>query len=438
MQTLRQRISEVPASRSVRPLVMVLPWVACVLGALLVHFGLPILGVDDYWQSVLRRAGALVIAAVSLNIVNGYAGQFSMGHAGFMALGGYVAAGVTYYGSLYFNGSINAETFAVQGTGLMLVGILLGALVAAGAGYLVGLPSLRLRGDYLAIVTLGFGEIIRVLLELTPSQIDTAQGVREAGLKAIVHLNGPTGFYGVPGYATLFWVWLLVLVTCVVAYRVKHSSSGRAFLSIREDEIAARSMGIDLTKYKVRAFVLAAFLGGVAGAVYSHTGANPSPQDAGFQRSFDIIIFVVLGGLGSLSGAALSALLLSVLGEVLRGPGPVLDAWVYCLGVAAALAVAAGVLRSLRNRGWVALSAMAAIPVLLLGFALLSKWAKDGVGLDLGEYRLVLYAIMLILVMLLRPNGLLGVREIWDLFGPMTDPDKRRRTLGGPSKAGGQ
>ncbi|MBY0262325.1 MAG: hypothetical protein K2Q20_08260, partial [Phycisphaerales bacterium] len=145
---------------------------------------------------------------------------------------------------------------------------------------------------------------------------------------------------------------------------------------------------------------------------------------------------VVLGGLGSLSGAALSALLLSLLGEVLRGPGPVLDAWVYCLGIAAALGVAAGVLRALRNRGWVALSAMAAIPVLLLGFALLSKWAKDGVGLDLGEYRLVLYAIMLILVMLLRPNGLLGVREIWDLFGPMTDADKRRRTLNAAGKAG--
>jgi len=439
MLTLGQRTSAVPASRRFRPMVMVLPWLACVLGALLVHFGLPLLGVDEYWQSVLRRAGVLMIAAVSLNIVNGYAGQFSMGHAGFMAIGGYVAAAITYYGSLFFHGSAGDPAFAAQGTGLMLAGILLGALVAAGAGYLVGLPSLRLRGDYLAIVTLGFGEIIRVLLELTPSQIDTAAAVREHPIRALISLNGPTGFYGVPAYATLFWVWLLVLVTCVVAYRVKQSSSGRAFLSIREDEIAARSMGIDLTRYKVRAFVLAAFFGGVAGAVYAHTGANPSPQDAGFQRSFDIIIFVVLGGLGSLSGAALSALLLSLLGEVLRGPGPVLDAWAYCLAAAAALGIGAAVLRGLRNRGWVVVAAMAMIPVLLLGFAVLSGWAKARLGIDLGEYRLVLYAIMLILVMLLRPNGLLGVREIWELFGPMTDADKRRRTLGsgGPGGPGG-
>ena len=130
------------------------------------------------------------------------------------------------------------------------------------------------------------------------------------------------------------------------------SSSGRAFLSIREDEIAARSMGINLTKYKVRAFVLAAFFGGVAGALYAHTGVNPSPTDAGFQRSFEIIIMVVLGGLGSISGSVLAAIILVAMPEALR---------------------------------------------------------------DLQQYRLIVYALLLIAMMLLRPQGLLGVKEIWDL-----------------------
>jgi branched-chain amino acid transport system permease protein len=436
MPTLNEHIARVPAKAALRPGVMVLPWVGCVLAALAVHYGLPLMGVDEYWQSVLRRAGALVIAAVSLNIVNGYTGQFSMGHAGFMALGGYVSAAVTYYGSLALHGSVGDAAFAWQGTGLMLAGIGLGALVAAGAGYLVGLPSLRLRGDYLAIVTLGFGEIIRVLLELTPSQMDSAEAVRDRPLLAAVSLNGPTGFFGVPAYATLFWVWLAVAVTCVVAYRVKQSSSGRAFLSIREDEIAARSMGVDLTKYKVRAFVLAAFFGGVAGAVYAHTGANPSPTDAGFQRSFDIIIFVVLGGLGSLSGAAIAALLLSLLTEVLRGPGPVLEHWWIWPALATGLGAGAVALRASRNRGWTVLAVAACVPLALVGFAVLSDQAKARLGVDLGAYRLVLYATLLILVMLLRPNGLLGVREVWELFGPMTG-DRRRRTLGGGGGAGG-
>ena len=120
-------------------------------------------GQDSYYARIAMMAGLAVIGAVSLNIVNGFTGQFSMGHAGFMALGGYIAAGVTYYGSLYFHGSVNDAAFATQGIALMIVGIFLGAIAAAGAGYLVGLPSLRLRGDYLAIVTLGFGEILRVV-----------------------------------------------------------------------------------------------------------------------------------------------------------------------------------------------------------------------------------------------------------------------------------
>lgn len=435
MKTLSEHLAEIPAARAFRPATMVLPWVAVLLAAVAVHFLLPLV-VDDYWVNVLRRAGVFVIAAISLNIVNGYAGQFSMGHAGFMAVGAYAAGAVTYYGSLLLNGSVNDPAFFWQGNLLMLAGIGVGALAAAGAGYLVGLPSLRLRGDYLAIVTLGFGEIIRVLLELTLPQMDSAQAVRDAPLKAAISLNGPTGFFGIPAYAGLFWIWLFVGITALVAYRVKQSSSGRAFLSIREDEIAARAMGIDLTKYKVRAFVLAAFFGGVAGALYAHTGANPSPTDAGFQRSFDIIIFVVLGGLGSMSGAAIAALVLSLLSEVLRGPEPVVAGWWFWLLASGVLAAGSFALRVRRNHGYVVLATAAAIPLALLLFALAAKWVKTGLGIDLASYRMILYAGLLILVMLLRPNGLLGVREIWDNFGPIDDSDRRRSrtTSGEPGK----
>jgi branched-chain amino acid transport system permease protein len=360
---LETTMASVPRSRAFRPGTMVLPWVGCLVVALLVHLLAPML-FNQYWVGVIQRVGVFIVAAVSLNIVNGFTGQFSMGHAGFMAVGGYIAAGTTYYGSLYFHGSVGDEAFAVQGVALMLVGVLLGALAAAGFGYIVGLPSLRLRGDYLAIVTLGFGEIIRVLLELTSQQVDRTpegaaafQGAPVATL-AKFPLNGPTGFFGTPAYASVFWIFLFVCITCVIAYRVKQSSAGRAFLSIREDEIAARAMGVDLTKYKVRAFVLAAFFGGVAGALLAHTGVNPAPTDAGFQRSFEIIIMVVLGGLGSISGAVLAAIILVVLPELLR---------------------------------------------------------------EVQQYRLIAYALLLIAMMILRPKGLFGVREIWEFFGPRPD-----------------
>jgi len=334
---------------------MVLPWLVVIAVAALIAFSVP-MAVNDYWVNVLRRMGVFIVAAVSLNIVNGFTGQFSMGHAGFMAIGGYIAAGVTYYGSLLIHGSVGSPDFVTQGTLLFLAGLASAGIVAAAAGLLVGLPSLRLRGDYLAIVTLGFGEIIRVLLELTSKQVYVAAdlGADPAAVLNTLRklpLGGPSGFTGVPEYANLFWVYLVVGATCLIAYRVKQSSSGRAFLSIREDEIAARSMGINLTRYKVRAFILAAFFGGIAGGLYSHT-TNAIPTDAGFQRSFEIIIMVVLGGLGSISGAVLAASILIAIPELLR---------------------------------------------------------------DFQQYRLIVYALLLIGMMLLRPQGLFGTSEIWEL-----------------------
>lgn len=351
--------SAVVTSTGNAPLRTVAPLIACLMvGLAITALGS---GLGPYPDSVLKQVGVAIIAAVSLNIVNGFTGQFSMGHAGFMAVGGYVAAGVSYYAGLLYFGTPQAQDgLLTMGHAFMAIGVMAGACVAAGLGYLVGLPSLRLRGDYLAIVTLGFGEIVRVVLQQTSPQVNAGdpaavQALRDAPIATLATLpfNGPLGFEAIPRYASNLWVWGVAAATCVVAYRVKTSSSGRAFLSIREDEIAARAMGINLTKYKVRAFTLAAFFAGVAGGLIAHTGVPFSPVEAGFQRSFELIIIVVLGGLGSISGAVLAAIILTILPEVLR---------------------------------------------------------------PIAEYRLILYAALLILVMLVRPQGLFGVREVWDLW----------------------
>ncbi len=326
----------------------------------------PMLG--SFASKIMLVIGINVILAVSLTIVNGFTGQFSMGHAAFMAIGGYVAAGVVYYGGMRlfgepgFQGGALSLTQGAHSRGLVGRGDVLfvaaticGGLFAAGAGYVVGLPSLRLRGDYLAIVTLGFGEIVRVLLQGTREQLQPwkIDAVREAPLWDLpLRLGGPQGFNLLPTYTTLFWVWMWVTITVLAAYRLKTSSSGRAFLSIREDEIASQAMGVDVTRYKVRAFVLASFFAGVAGAMYAMDIGAMNPLDGGFQRSFDIIIMVVLGGMGSISGAVLAAIILSILPEALRG---------------------------------------------------------------LAQYRLIIYALLLILMMILRPQGLFGVREVWEL-----------------------
>ncbi|MBI5863405.1 MAG: branched-chain amino acid ABC transporter permease [Planctomycetes bacterium] len=322
----------------------------------LLHFVVgPALG--PYPTKLLVDVGIAIILAVSLNIVNGFTGQFSIGHAGFMAIGAYTAASVTYYGSMLIWETAERQAgFLPAGEWLLCGGCLVGGAVAAVFGYLVGLPSLRLRGDYLAIVTLGFGEIIRVLLQQTNSQLFSSDEIREAGRRELFPppLGGALGFSDIPKYGTLFWVFTFAVLTIWVSYRLKVSAAGRAYLSIREDEVAARSIGIDITKYKVRAFVIAAFLAGIAGGLYAHSGVILSPKDAGFQRSFDVVIMVVLGGMGSISGTTLAAIILTLLPELLR---------------------------------------------------------------DLQQYRLIIYALVLIVMMIVRPQGLFGVHEIWEFFG---------------------
>lgn len=345
-----------------------LPFVLVAAFAILLQLGLrPIL--NDFYAKLLLDIGTNIILAVSLTMVNGFTGQFSMGHAAFMMVGGYVAGSIVYYGGnrIFGNADVAGGTIStmlggrdvslVTGGDLLFLGALIaGGLAAALCGYLVGLPSLRLKGDYLAIVTLGFGEIVRVLIQSqTKDVLYEPDAIAALPIyKWPLHSGGSLGFSGLPFYSSLFWAWLFAGLTLVVAYRLKSSSMGRAFLSIREDEVAAGAMGIDTTKYKIRAFVLSAALAGIAGGIFAHTvGVQLNPGELGFQKSFDIIIMVVLGGLGSISGASIAAVILTILPELLR---------------------------------------------------------------DVAEYRMVVYALLLILIMILRPQGLLGLREVWDVW----------------------
>ena len=198
--------------------------------------------------------GIAMILAVSLNIVNGMTGQFSIGHAAFMALGGYTAGMITYYGSLLLWGTpAKHGGFLGVGEWLFVAACIVGGLVAAAAGYVVGLPSLRLRGDYLAIVTLGFGEILRVILQQTSKVIDDARSIasgRRCPTWFPPPVGGAVGFDGIPKYTNLFWVYTFLTITVVAAYRLKQSSLGRAMISVREDEIAAQAMGVNVAQYQ--------------------------------------------------------------------------------------------------------------------------------------------------------------------------------------------
>ncbi|MCX6945068.1 MAG: branched-chain amino acid ABC transporter permease [Verrucomicrobiota bacterium] len=299
------------------------------LAALLAAYGLQQYAdrIDPYYLDVLIGVGINVILAVSLNLVNGYTGQFSLGHAGFMSVGAYLAAAV----SLQLGPRLFGEDggTALQQGALFLAALLTGGLGAAGAGLLVGVPSLRLRGDYLALVTLGFGEIIRV----------TFQNVE--------WLGGALGLNGIPASTTIFWVLAAAALTIFTVVCLVHSTYGRGFLATHDDEIAAEAVGLNTTRYKIVAFVIGAFFAGIAGGLYGHFKLTITPTGFDFTKSIEIVVMVILGGMGNTLGVVLAAVLLTLLPEVLR-------------------------------------------PV--------------------AEYRMVLYSFLLIVLMLARPQGLFNFR----------------------------
>jgi branched-chain amino acid transport system permease protein len=279
---------------------------------------------NQYYLGVVIDAGIAIIMAASLNLINGHTGQFSLGHAGFMAVGGFTAARLT----LSF--ATTAAPGTPAGTALFVGSLLLGGVIAALAGLAVGIPSLRLRGDYLAIVTLGFGEIIRVIFQTSES------------------FGAATGLTGIPKHTTLFWTWSVAALTVYVVATLVNSTYGRGFLSVHDDEVAALAMGISPTRYKVTAFVTGAFFAGLAGALYAHHKQVLKPDGFDFMKSIDFVVMVILGGMGRTAGVVLAAVLLTVLPEALRG---------------------------------------------------------------FSEYRMIVYALLIILMMLLRPQGLF----VWPL-----------------------
>jgi branched-chain amino acid transport system permease protein len=282
--------------------------------------------IDPYYLDVLTLIGINVILAVSLNLVNGYTGQFSLGHAGFMSVGAYLSAAV----SLFLGPDLLGPHPSALVQGLFFLGALVvGGLAAAAAGLLVGLPSLRLRGDYLAIVTLAFGEIIRVTFQ----NVDA--------------LGGALGLNGIPPYTTIFWVLAFAALTVFTVTCLVNSTYGRGFIAVHDDEIAAAAVGLNPTRYKIVAFVVSAFFAGIAGGLYGHFRLTITPGGFDFSKSIEIVVMVILGGMGNTVGVILAAILLTLLPEVLR-------------------------------------------PV--------------------AEYRMIIYSFLLIVLMILRPQGLFNLK----------------------------
>ena len=281
---------------------------------------------NPYYLDILLGIGINIILAVSLNLINGYTGQFSLGHAGFMAVGAYVTASVTMFAGPPLLPLLGGANSVAGVSALFFLGLVLAGVVAAGVGFLVGVPSWRLKGDYLALVTLGFGEIIRVVF----------QNIQAVG--------GPSGLKGIPPYTNFFWTYAWAVVAIYTVLALVHSSYGRGFLAVHDDEIAASAIGINATRYKVTAFVVGSFFAGVAGGLYAHLKSFIAPAGFDFMKSFDIVVMVILGGMGNTLGVVVAAILLTVLPELLR-------------------------------------------PV--------------------NEYRMILYSLLIIIIMLTRPQGLL-------------------------------
>jgi len=256
---------------------------------------------NPYYLQILVYIGINIVMATSLNLINGFTGQFNLGHAGFMAVGAYASAAFSVYAHPALRSLLAFVPTGVLDPALFLVSLAVGACAAVLAGLAIGLPTLRLRGDYLAIATLGFGEIVLVLI----NNMDVVGGAR--------------GFSDIPGYANFFWVFLFAALTVYVVGRLTRSSKGMSFMAVREDEIAAVSLGISNTRVKVTAFVIGAGFAGLGGGLYAHYLDYLHVNSFGFLKSVDFVVMVVLGGMGNLWGVILAAALLTALPELLRG-----------------------------------------------------------------------------------------------------------------------
>lgn len=274
---------------------------------------------NSYYERIIRQIGIFSIAALGLNLILGFTGQFTLGHAAFMSIGAYTSAILTTQFQVPF-----------------ILAILAGSVMAGVMAAIIGFPILRLSGDYLAICTLGFGEIVKVFIQ----NVD--------------YLGGARGISAIPSKSNFTVIFiLLVLCFAIIMNLMHHSSKGRAIMSIKNDEIAAEAMGINITKYKIIAFVIGCAMAGLAGGLYAHFNLFIDPPSFNFSKSFELMTYVVLGGMGSLSGSLVGTTILISLPEALRGLSAVFK-----------------------------------------------------------EYRMLIYAFLLIVMMLFKPQGILGNQEI--------------------------
>lgn len=270
-----------------------------------------------------------IILAVSLNLITGITGQLSLGNAAFMAIGAYVSA--------FFSVNLKMP---------FLIAILAGAITAAAASIIIGIPTLKLKGDYFAITTLGICEIVRVLI----TNMDIVGGAR--------------GFSGIPKKTTFTIAYFAAVFVIVIIVNIVKSTKGRAMLAIRENEIAAEAMGVNTTKYKVTAFFISAMIAGFAGGLFSHYTAFIQPNTFNFLKSIEIVTFVVLGGMGSITGSVIAAIVLTILPEALR---------------------------------------------------------------EFADLRMIFYAATLVILMIFRPQGLLGTLEITDIIEKLKNRNKHKK-----------
>lgn len=308
---------------------------------------------DSYMMRILNLCGIYIVLGLSLNLINGFTGLFSLGHAGLMAVGAYTSALLT------MSPELKQMNFFLKPIVPFLANIeipFLPALIIAGiftafVGFLIGAPVLRLKDDYLAIATLGFSEIIRVIFTNTQSLT-----------------NGSLGLKGIPNYTNMWWSWGLALATIVFMIYLIKGSYGRAFKAIREDEIAAEAMGIDLFKHKIMAFTIGSFFAGIGGALLAHLLGTIDPNMFRFILTFNILLIVVLGGIGSITGTVISAIIVTVSLEFLR----VLDGTI--------------------NLGFIVIEG---IPGL----------------------RMVVFSVLLMIVILFYQRGIMGTNEFtWDMI----------------------
>ena len=314
--------------------------VALVLGFVLLYGMMQTGLISMQYQGIIITIGIYVLLAASLNLTTGVLGELVLGHAGFMSIGAYTAALFTLHMDL-------------PGMVEFPLALLVGGGLAAVFGVFIGMPALRLRGDYLAIVTLGFGEIIRVVIQ------------------NLTITGGGRGLYGIDEYTTFPWVFWIAALSVAVMYSMIGTRQGRAILSLRENEIAAEAVGVPSTRYKVLAFTLSSFFAGVAGGLYAHYITVLDPATFDFNMSIEILVMVVLGGMGSFTGSVLAAVVLTLLPELLR---------------------------------------------------------------DLADYRMLIYSVVLVLMMILRPQGLLGKRE----FSLSRFWEKAAALVKKPAAAGGK